>query len=180
MFTLRAKILIGIFAALILTAIGLAISTYSYKTLYDTKSDALTSLEESVKEQNATAQSKLERLTAERDAKQTLLDEQAKEQGAKDALAIAEIDRLSRELDNRPIRVRYLPAPGGKGSGGAEGDEPRTAGTGTEDLATIAGVLPEANSRRLRAAIAEVETLSAAYASCRSTLYTRQQVTASL
>lgn len=161
--------LIGMVAVLVL-AMGLG--TYHYRTVYQATDKALMALEGSVEQANETAAAELERLTAERDEKQARLDKQAKDQEKKDADAKAEIERLAGELRDRPIRVRYVTAPSGAGSGGAASQAAGNPGTGPGDATASTGVLPDANSRRLGIALKEVETLSAAYNSCRSRLFT--------
>lgn len=123
-----------------------------------------------VEQQNRQAEQKLAELTAERDMKQAALDKAAADQERKDADAKAEIDRLAGELESRPVRVRIVTGPAGSCSGSAAGN----AAASTEDRAGDAGpaygVLPAENTRRLSAALSEVETLSAAYSSCRARL----------
>lgn len=122
-----------------------------------------------VEQQSQQAERKLAELTAQRDMKQAALNKAAADQERKDADARAEIDRLAGELRDRPVRVRIV-AQAGSCSGGAAGDaaartEDRAGDTGTAD-----GVLPPENTRRLSAALSEVEILSAAYSSCRARL----------
>lgn len=112
----------------------------------------------------------LARLTAERDKKQARLDRLAADQERKDADAKAEIDRLAGELESRPVRVRIVTSPAGSCSGGAAGDAAASAEDRAGDAGTADGVLPAENTRRLSAALTEIETLSAAYSSCRSRL----------
>lgn len=151
--------------------VALALGTYHYQAVYQATDKALMALEGSVKQANETAAAELERLTAERDERQARLDKQAEDQEKKDADAKAEIERLAGELRDRPIRVRYVTAPSGAGSGGAASQAAGNPGTGPGDATASTGVLPDANSRRLGIALKEVETLSAAYNSCRSRLF---------
>ena len=123
-----------------------------------------------VEHQNKQAGETLAHLTAERDDLQAALDLFAKHQENKDAQALAEIERLGTELRNRPIRVRVVTEAGTCG-GGSAGETAASSGSGGADAGPTDGVLPDANSRRLAAALKEVETLSAAYSSCRSMLY---------
>ena len=115
------------------------------------------------------AAERLERLTAERDEKQALLDRLAAEQEKKDADAKAEIERLAGELERRPVRVRILPGAGNCG-GGAAGEGAADSAGGAGDSRATHGVLPPENSRRLDAALIEVETLGRAYNQCRARL----------
>ena len=129
----------------------------------------LARLQGMIEQQAEEAEQTLERLTAERDKKQARLDRLAAEQESKDADARAEIDRLAGELRDRPVRVRIV-AQAGSCSGGAAGDAAATAADRAGDTGTADGVLPAENTRRLSAALSEVEILSAAYSSCRARL----------
>ena len=111
----------------------------------------------------------LERLTAERDEKQARLDRLAAEQESKDADAKAEIERLAGELRDRPVRVRIV-AQARDCSRGAAGDAAARAEDRAGDTGATSGILPAENTRRLGAALTEIETLSAAYSSCRAML----------
>ncbi|QIW89237.1 hypothetical protein 8P_026 [Pseudomonas phage 8P] len=150
--------------------VALALGTYHYQAVYQATDKALMALEGSVKQANETAAAELERLTAERDERQARLDKQAEDQEKKDADAKAEIERLAGELRDRPIRVRYVTAPSRPGSGGAASHAAVSPGDSAGDATAATGVLPESNTQRLGVALTEVETLSAAYNSCRSFL----------
>lgn len=128
----------------------------------------LARLQGMIEQQAEEAGQTLERLTAERDKEQARLDRLAAEQESKDADAKAEIERLAGELRDRPIRVRYVTAPSGAGSGGAASQAAVSPGDSAGDATAATGVLPESNTQRLGVALTEVETLSAAYNSCRS------------
>lgn len=123
----------------------------------------------SVEQQNTQAQATLDRLTRERDEKQAELDQQAEDQEKKDAAAKAEIDRLAGELERRPFRVRVVTQAGSCDRGAAGEGAADTAG-GDRDTGPAYGVLPPENTRRLDAALIEVETLSRAYSQCRARL----------
>lgn len=132
---------------------------------------ALSDLKTQVAAQNHEAERQLLLLTAERDAKQAELEALHEVQERKDADAQAEINRLANELELRPIRVRYVTAPGGS-SGGGSPDPPDAHPQGSPgDGAETHGVLPEQNARRLREVITEAEQINAAYASCRAHLF---------
>ena len=122
-----------------------------------------------VEQQNQQAERKLAELTAQRDIKQAALNKAAADQERKDADAKAEIDRLAGELRDRPVRVRIV-AQAGSCSGGAAGYAAARAEDRAGDAGTADGVLPAENTRRLSAALSEVEILSAAYSSCRARL----------
>lgn len=143
-----------------------------YRAKASTAVRELQQLQAEVGEQNRTAQKTLDRLKAERDAAQAKLDKQHQEQEKTDANTIAEIARLTGELEQRPVRVRVVTQATAcrGGSGSAEGHTAAAADPGAADAAQAYGLLPESNSRRLGAVIAEAETINAAYASCRATL----------
>lgn len=129
--------------------------------------DDLSELSGRVEQQNIQAGQRLKELTAERDEKQARLDRLAADQEKKDEQARDEISRLAGELERRPFRVRVVTSPrdcGGSSAG--EGSARPAAGAG--DSASAYGVLPAENTRRLDAALIEVEQLSAAYRSCRA------------
>jgi len=147
--------------------VALIASTLIYRSMYITTDTALTAVNASIKAQNETSTKKLADLTAERDQKQAQLDQAAKDQEKTDASAKTEIARLDAELRNRPVLVRYVTA-SGKGGGSAASDPASSAKNSAGDAGTAIGVLPESNSRRLASALTEVETLSAAYNSCRA------------
>lgn len=149
--------------------IGALAAVAIYGNLYSTVHKELINLRAEVARQNAEAEEKLAQLTRERDDKQARLNWLAREQENKDAEAQNEIDRLAGELADRPVRVRIVtetgPCSGGAGGGGAA-----SADSGAGDAGPAYGLLPEVNSRRLAGALKEVETLSAAYRSCRARL----------
>ena len=127
----------------------------------------LARLQGMIEQQADQAEHTLARLTAERDKKQARLDRLAADQEKKDADAKAEIERLAGELRDRPVRVRVV---AGSCSGSTAGDPAARAEDRSGDAGTADGVLPPENSRRLGAALTEIETLSAAYSSCRAML----------
>ena len=129
----------------------------------------LARLQGMIEQQAEEAEQTLERLTAERDKKQAALNKAAADQERKDADAKAEIERLAGELRDRPVRVRVV-AQAGSCSGSAAGDAAARAEDRTGDAGTADGILPAENTRRLGAALTEIETLSAAYSSCRAML----------
>lgn len=124
-----------------------------------------------VKQGNDEADARLKELIAQRDEKQAKLDQQKKDQEKKDEEAKREIARLAGELERRPFRVRVVHSPAaGTCSGGAGSDSATDTGGGSGDAASAYGVLPPENTRRLDAALIEVENLSRAYNSCRAHL----------
>ena len=141
--------------------------TWHYHGAYQSKSETLATLQQSVANQNQEAAIKLKALTAERDAKQAALNKQAKEQGVKDAIAQNGIARLNEQLRTSTVRVRVIPT-SRVSSGSTTSDEATAAANRAADDTEASGVLPESNTRRLADALTEVETLSAAYNSCRA------------
>lgn len=144
-----------------------------FTTGYLTGGTRYHALAAAVEQQKVSAKKELERLTQERDIAQAALAHTAKQQEKKDAQALAEIERLDTELRNRPIRVRIE---AGACSSSSADNTAAGAGTGGANTSPTYGVLPAANSRSLGRAIKEIETLSAAYASCRSALYDATKV----
>lgn len=139
-----------------------------------TASEELENLKGRVNQQAEQAKKTLSKLTKERDEKQAALDAHAKLQEDRDNAAKHEIARLTDELSNRPVRVRVIAnTDTGACGGSAAGDTSTDTEAGAGNDASASGLLPESNSRRLRAAIAEVETLSAAYSSCRKRLFSQ-------
>ena len=132
----------------------------------------LVSLQQQVKTQNTQAEQTIKDLTDQRDARQARLDAFAAEREAADAANAQEIARLAGELERRPVRVRIVAQPTacGAGGGGPPSDTATGAGAGAGDAAPAYGLLPAANSARLAGLMIEIETLNAAYASCRASL----------
>lgn len=158
-----------LFMLIALAVTGLAVFGMGYALGSKAPALKLEELRGQISLQSAQAKETLDQLIKERDQKQVELDELAKRQEETDNAAKLEIARLAGELASRPIRVRVVTASGAC-SGSAASDATTSAEAGAGDSASTSGLLPESNSRRLRAAIAEVETLSAAYRSCRSYL----------
>jgi hypothetical protein len=161
--------------ALALACIALGFTSCSYRDRLIAMEQTLEAQSSAIKTQNEEAGALLAQRTAERDAKQAALDRLAADQEKKDEAARNEIARLGGELRNRPIRVRVIPerSPGGQGGGGAPGASAGTTAPGAGDTEPATWVLPEATARSLGEVITEVETLSAAYSSCRAVLLGR-------
>lgn len=157
---------------LLLIGLLLAWAGGHYRDQAAANAKELKALQGSVQHQNDLAKVKLDELTRQRDAKQTELDNFHKTQEKKDEAAKLEIARLAGELEHRPVRVRIVPqrAQCGSGGGGSQGEAAAGAEAGAGDSSQTYGLLPESNSRRLGAVIAEAETINAAYASCRAQL----------
>ena len=159
--------------ALALACIALGFTSCSYRDRLIEADKRVESQATAIKTQNEEAGALLAQRTAERDAKQATLDRLAADQEKKDEAATNEIARLAGDLRNKPIRVRVVPESrtSGPSGGSAPSDAAGAATAGDAEPATW--VLPEANSRGLGEVIAEVETLSAAYSSCRALLLGR-------
>lgn len=162
----------AVLAVALLLCLALGLSMVHYRTQARVATAALTRLQAEVSAQNTTAKAELDRLTAERDTAQAKLDAKHQHQEKADAAELQEIARLRGEFERRPVRVRIVaqPAACGSGSGGPPGEAPASAVAGAADTAEAYGLLPAGNSARLGAVIQEIETLNAAYASCRTTL----------
>ena len=161
--------------ALALACIALGFTSCSYRDRLIEADKRVESQATAIKTQNEEAGALLAQRTAERDAKQATLDRLAADQEKKDEAATNEIARLAGDLRNRPIRVRVVPESGtsGPSGGSAPSDTAGAATAGTGDAEPATWVLPEATARSLGEVIAEVETLSAAYSSCRALLLGR-------
>lgn len=161
--------------AVLLAALVVIVLIYSlgYQSGAGSVNERYSKLQGKVTQQEEEAAKRLKAMTDKRDAIQAKLDREFLRQEEKDAAAQVEIDRLASELEHRPIRVRVVTASGAC-SGSATGDATTGTETGTGNDAATSGLLPESNHRRLRAAIAEVETLSAAYSSCRKRLFNQE------
>lgn len=159
-------------AALALAAsLGGAASHYRGQAL--TARRDLAALRDSVALQNQAARERLADLQSRRDAAQAALDSAYQQQEHTDAVARDEILRLRGELQRHPVRVRIQPLPPaacGPGGAGTPGDAATGTGAGAPDPAPSHGLLPAGNTARLVAVIQDIETLNAAYASCRASL----------
>lgn len=153
--------------AVLLVVLGLA--TWHYRALAKTTGLALQVQNAAVVATNTAAQRLLEQRTKERDAKQAELDKRAEAQEKTDEKAVTQISDDDQRQRSAPVvvRVRDCTRDAGRGSGGAPGGAAAASGPGAEDAGAASGVLPEAGSRRLADALTEIETMSAAYASCR-------------
>lgn len=152
-----------------LSVTGLAVFGMGYALGSKAPALKLEELRGQISQQSAQAKETLDQLTKDRDEKQAVLDQLAKSQEDKDNAAKDEIARLADELANRPIRVRVVTA-GGVCSGSAASHYATSSTDSAGNPASTSGLLPESNSRGLRVAINEIETLSAAYSSCRRRL----------
>lgn len=120
-------------------------------------------------QQQAQADEKLKESHTNALAMQKKAQEKLEQQQEKDRENIERIKDLQRALASQPIRVRYQATSGASGKCAASAQDKSTS-AGTTNRTEASRLLPESNSQRLAAAIAEIETLSAAYSSCRATL----------
>ena len=150
----------------------LGLSTWSYRTQAKATSFALALQNNAIKAQNTAAEQLLKRRTAERDALQKKLDDRAAAQEKTDGKAVAQIGVDDKQQRAAPVRVRVLNCTRDAGSGGgrAPGDSTAAANPGAADASAASGVLSKAGARRLADALTEIETMSAAYSSCRATV----------
>lgn len=162
----------GLLALALLLCLALALGMWHLKAKSQLVATELQQLQGSVATQNRTAKAELERLTVERNAAQARLDQLYQQQEKTDAQAVQEITRLTGEHKLRPVRVRIVSQPSASGAGGcrATGEQAASTELGAADAGQAYGLLPAANSARLAGVIQEIETLNAAYASCRSLL----------
>lgn len=161
---------VGLLVVLVLAVLALTASTAIYRALHLSSSQALRSMQQAVEAQNREAAERLRRLTAERDALQLALHQSAAEQARVDNDAQTTIDRLTSELQRRPVRVRLDPAACGAGGASTGSGAAADSGHRAGDAAEAVGLLPEKNRQRLAESLREIEVINAAYASCRSTL----------
>lgn len=170
-FTDLKAILIYILAALVVV---MGLSTWQYRRMFKATDFALTTQNAAIKAQNKSADDLLKQRTAERDALQTQLNTRAAAQEKTDEKAVGQIDADDKRQRASPVRVRVHdctrdagPRGGGAPGGAAASPEARAGDTGA-----ASGVLPEAAARRFADALKEVETLSAAFGSCKADSFT--------
>jgi hypothetical protein len=160
-------ILIYILTALVLV---LGLSTWQYRRMFKATDFALTTQNDAIKAQNKTAADLLKQRTAERDALQIKLDARAAAQGKTDEKAVGQIATDDKRQRAAPVRVRVhnCTRDAGPSSGGAPSGVAARPEAGTGDAGAASGVLPEAAARRFADALKEVETMSAAFSSCKA------------
>ncbi|BEP34354.1 hypothetical protein GmRootV59_13280 [Variovorax sp. V59] len=148
----------------------LGLSTWSYRTQAKASNFALALQNNAIKAQNTAAEQLLKRRTEERDALQKKLDERAAAQEKTDEKAVARIGVDDKQQRAAPVRVRVLNCTRDAGSSGGRtpGEATAASGAGAEDAGAASGVLSKAGAGRLADALTEIETMSAAYASCRA------------
>jgi uncharacterized protein YxeA len=143
--------------------------TFYYHHEFRTVSDKYLITQHDVIVQNQTAKAQLDVLTKDRDEKQKKINQQAVDQGKKDESAKKQIAVLATQLHNQPIRVRVISA--NRQDHNSASSSPSSASIDSAaNFAATSWILPQSNSDRLGSAITEIETMSAAYSSCRATL----------
>ncbi|MDP9895369.1 membrane protein implicated in regulation of membrane protease activity [Variovorax boronicumulans] len=150
----------------------MGLATWGYRTQLKATSFALATQSTAIVQQNLAAAALLKTRTAERDAKQAELNKRAEAQEKTDGKAVAQIgadDKLQRAAPVR-VRVQNCTSDAGGGGGSAAGGAAATTEAGAADPSSASGVLSKAAAGRLADALNEVETMSAAYASCRARL----------
>lgn len=155
---------------LVALVVVLGLATWGYRTKLKAVSFALATQSTAIVQQNLAASALLKTRTAERDAMQAELNERAAAQEKTDGKAVAQIGADDKQQRSAPVRVRVLDCTrDARGSGGsAPGGAAAATEAGAGDAGAASGVLPQAGARRLADALTEIETMSAAYASCRA------------
>src|SRR5690554_114808 len=120
------------------------------------------------KQQESQLKADYKKAQKELEQKQKELNKIAQQQGKKDEQAKIQIKSLTNELTNQLVRVRVQPEANQCSGAGASTNKDTADSEGNRSEAY--GLLPEINTKRLARAIEEVETLSAAYSSCKNTL----------
>jgi hypothetical protein len=155
---------------LALLVITLGATAWGWRAEVKVANSKLAILNASVKQQNRDAATLLATRTRERDELQAKVDAAAAAQEKVDETAQQKIADLQRRLGSSDVRVRVAAGTCRPSSGSAQGKAARGAETGQGDATPGSGLLPAENTRRLADAVAEMETVSAAYASCRARL----------
>lgn len=120
------------------------------------------------------AATKLKELTADRDAKQKALNQIHQDQEIKDAQAQTTIKQLHDQLLTVPIRVQYITRTSTSSGSSSTSNQTSNSADSAGDSTTAYGVLSDLAQEQFAGALSKVETLSAAYNSCRATLYAEQ------
>jgi len=160
--------------ALVALAGVLGLSTWHYRGQAKTAGLALQVQNAAVVATNRVAAQLLEQRTKERDAKQAELDKRHQAQEKTDEKAVTQIAADDRRQRAAPVVVRMRDcARDARGSGRSPASGPATAAeAGAGDTTASSGLLSEAGAGRLASALTEIETMSAAYSSCRAALMT--------
>jgi len=161
-----------IYVLAVLAAV-LGLATWHYRALAKTAGLALQIQNAAVVATNTAAQRLLDQRTKERDAKQAELDKRAEAQKETDEKAVTQITADDQRQRSAPVVVRVRNCSRDARSGGRStpGEAATSAGAGAEDAGAASGVLSKAGAGRLADALKEIETMSAAYSSCRADAY---------
>ena len=156
--------------ALALLVVVLGLSTWEYRRMFKATDFALALQNNAIKAQNTAAEQLLKKRTAERDALQKKLDERAAAQEKTDEKAVGQINADDKQQRAVPVRVRVLnyTCDAGSRGGGAPGEATATAGAGAEDAGAAGGVLAKEADELIKRDINAIETLQAAFNSCKA------------
>lgn len=160
------------YAVLLLSAlcVVLGLSAWHYKTRASALSFALDTQNTAIEAQNREAERKLRDLTAERDILKRVIDERAAAQRKIDGQAKTQIASDDARAAAVSVSVRCSAGPARpRGDGGASKEGAATAARGGDAVASSGILAPEAD-RRFKRSVSEIETLQAAFNSCKQTL----------
>lgn len=153
--------------AILIAVLGLA--AFEYKRLYKATDFALKTQNAAIESQKKTAKDTMDRLTKERDDAQTALNTRAAAQEKEDGSATKAIATDTARAATAPVRVRYVSVPARCG-GGSPADNPAPdAQAGAGDAGAASGVLAPAAAELFKRDQDAIETLQAAFNSCKST-----------
>jgi hypothetical protein len=161
------KLMAGIIAILAVLTLVFGLAAASYHRLYKADELALKTQSAAIQARNDEAKTQLATLTKQRDDAQRGLDQAKQDQEKKDELATTAIAAARAAAADVPVRVRIASDAGGGGDRPA-GQGPWTHRVGSLDTATSGGVLAPKNSRLIDDAIADIETLQAAFNACKA------------
>ena len=171
----EARIALIVLAVLSVLTIALGCTAQHYRGELKTANVTIKALNADILRANGEAKAKLDELTRDRDDKQAQLDKRAADQEKTDEAATKEIARLHGDLERAGVRVRVVAGVCRAGGGSAAGKAAGAAQAGSGYAGPATGLLPAENTRRLAGVIQEIETMSAAYASCRARLMSTPQ-----
>lgn len=150
---------IGLIIAIVLAAL-LGLAAFEYHRLYAATALALQTQNQAIEAQKTEAAKELAQATAE-------VNTQAENQKAIDDQTIADLQAAATAAASAPVRVRYVST--NAGCGGAS-PKAGSAGAGAADANASTGVLAPAAQQQFDGAVAAIETLQAAFNSCKATL----------
>jgi len=159
--------------ALLGLAIGcvtLSLSTCEYRRQYKSTALALDVQNKAIDAQNKEAERVLKSRTAERDALQKQINETAEAQEKKDVATRKVLAQAALDAEREPtvIRVRVPAGNAGCSGGGGASKAGAATGAGAPDPYAFTGLLAPEAERRFKSAVTEIETLQAAFNSCKA------------